>query len=173
MLGLDSRFVVGSKILVGMNDGAGEQLFEVPESDEARPGRGGVDKTFRAYQPDQMWLMPPSVDDWVAEDHLARFVDELVEDVFDLDVFYAAYTEKRGFPPYDPRLMIKVLLYGYTTGVRASRDIEKHCHENVPFRFLAANRSSVAFPCRNMSSFHLKSFSMLIACLPTAGTRFL
>ena len=73
-------------------DAGGEQLFEVPEDGEARPGRGGVDKTFRPYQPDQMWLMPPSIDEWVAEDHLARFVSELVEDVFDLDVFYAVYT---------------------------------------------------------------------------------
>lgn len=88
------------KILVGMDaDASGKQLSKVPEGGEARPGRGGVDKTFRPYLPDQMWLMPPSIDEWLAEDHLARFVSELVEDVFDLDVFYAVYTEKRGFPP--------------------------------------------------------------------------
>ena len=97
---MDSRFVLAPKILVGMVDDAVDgQLFEVPESSEVRSGRGGVDKKFRAYMPDQMWLMPPSIDGWLAEDHLARFVSELVEDVFDLDVFYAVYTEKRGFPP--------------------------------------------------------------------------
>ena len=106
--------MVGPKILVGMDADAGDgQLFEVPEGGEVRPGRGGVDKTF---------------------------VSELVEDVFDLDVFYAVYTEKRGFPPYDPRLMVKLLLYGYTTGVRSSRAIEKRCAEDVAFRFLAANQ---------------------------------
>ena len=138
---MDSRLVVGPKILVGMDADAGDgQLFEVPEGGEVRPGRGGVDKTFRPYLPDRMWLMPPSIDEWVAEDHVARFVSELVEDVFDLDVFYAVYTEKRGFPPYDPRLMVKLLLYGYTTGVRSSRAIEKRCAEDVAFRFLAANQ---------------------------------
>ncbi|MGB3673879.1 MAG: transposase, partial [Candidatus Nanopelagicales bacterium] len=123
-----------------VDDAVDGQLFEVPESSEVRPGRGGVDKKFRAYMPDQMWLMPPSVDDWLPEDHLARLVSELVDEVFDLGRFYAAYTEKRGFPPYDPRLMVKVLVFGYTTGVRSSRAIERHCHESVAFRFLAANQ---------------------------------
>ena len=59
------------------------------------------------------------------EDHLARFVSELVDEVIELEPFLAVYTEKRGFPPYDPRLMVKVLIYGYTTGVRSSRKIEK------------------------------------------------
>ena len=103
--------------------------------------RGRVDKTFRVYDPGQMFLMPPSISDWVGEDHLARFVSELVEDVLDLEPFLAAYVEVRGFPPYDPRLMLKLLLYGYTTGVRSSRGIEKRCHDDVAFRFLAANQA--------------------------------
>ncbi len=100
-----------------------------------------VDKTFRAYDPHQVFLLPPSIDDWLPEDHLARFVSELVDEVLDLGPFLASYTEKRGFPPYDPRLMLKVLLYGYTTGVRSSRKIEAHCHDDVAFRFLAANQA--------------------------------
>ena len=103
--------------------------------------KGPVDKTFRAYDPAQAFLMPPSIADWVPEDHLARFVSELVEEVLDLGPFLAAYTEVRGFPPYDPRLMLKILLYGYTTGVRSSRGIEKRCHDDVAFRFLAANQA--------------------------------
>jgi transposase len=98
-----------------------------------------VDKTFRAYDPHQVFLLPPSIDDWLPEGHLARFVSELVEEVLDLEPFLASYTEARGFPPYDPRLMLKLLIYGYVTGVRSSRAIERRCHDDVAFRFLAAN----------------------------------
>ena len=87
-----------------------------------------------------MWCgVPPSIDDWLPEGHLARFVSELVEEVLDLEPFRASYTEARGFPPYDPRLMLKLLIYGYVTGVRSSRAIERRCHDDVAFRFLAAN----------------------------------
>lgn len=128
----------------GMTSPDGEvRLFEMPvvEPVEARV-KGPVDKTFRAYDPHQVFLMPPSIADWVPEDHLARFVSELVDDeMVDLEPFLAVYTEKRGFPPYDPRLMVKLLIYGYTTGVRSSRAIEKACHDDVAFRFLAANQT--------------------------------
>jgi len=88
----------------------------------------------------RMWCgVPPSIDDWLPEGHLARFVSELVEEVLDLEPFLASYTEARGFPPYDPRLMLKLLIYGYVTGVRSSRAIERRCHDDVAFRFLAAN----------------------------------
>ncbi len=89
--------------------------------------------------PHQVFLLPPSIDDWLPEGHLARFVSELVEEVLDLEPFLASYTEARGFPPYDPRLMLKLLIYGYVTGVRSSRAIERRCHDDVAFRFLAAN----------------------------------
>lgn len=87
------------------------RLFDAGEGvDDLIAVRGPVVKTFRAYDPDQMFLMPPSIADWVAEDHLARFVSELVEEVLDLDPFLVVFTDKRGFPPYDPRLMLKVLI---------------------------------------------------------------
>jgi transposase len=98
-----------------------------------------VDKTFRSYDPHQVLLLPLSLDDWLPEGHVARLVSELVEDVLDLEPFLAAHTEARGFPPYDPRLMLKLLIYGYTTGVRSSRAIERRCADDVAFRFLAAN----------------------------------
>ena len=75
------------------------------------------------------------------EGHLCRFVSELVDEVLDLEPFLAAYTEQRGYPPYDPRLMVKLLVYGYITGVRSSRAIERSCTDSVPFRFLAANQA--------------------------------
>ena len=122
-----------------------------------RVGRGRVDKTFRAYDPHQVFLLPPSIDDWLPEGHLARFVSELVEEVLDLEPFLASYTEARGFPPYDPRLMLKLLIYGYVTGVRSSRAIERRCHDDVAFRFLAANtapdyRSVARFRRRHLNA---------------------
>jgi transposase len=84
--------------------------------------------------------MPPSLDEWLPEGHLARFVAELVDEVLDLAPILASYTEKRGYPPYDPRLMLRLLIYGYTTGVRSSRAIERKCVDDVAFRYLAAGK---------------------------------
>ena len=100
--------------------------------------RGPVAKTFRPYDPHQILLLPPSLDEWLPERHLARFVSELVEEALDLSAVRAAYVEERGYPPYDPRLMVKLLVYGYCTGQRSSRVIEKRCHDDVAFRYLAA-----------------------------------
>src|SRR4051794_23977749 len=77
--------------------------------------------------------MPPSLNEWLPEGHLARFVAELVGEVLDLSAIHASYTEMRGFPPYDPRLMVRLLIYGYTTGVRSSRAIERKCVDDVAF----------------------------------------
>lgn len=85
--------------------------------------------------------MPPSLDEWLPEDHLARFVAELVGEALDLSAVYADYTEVRGYPPYDPRLMLRLLIYGYMTGVRSSRAIERKCVDDVAFRFLAADQA--------------------------------
>jgi transposase len=94
-------------------------------------------KTFRPYEPDQMLLMPPALADWVPEDHLARFVSDLVESL-DLTAIEDTYTEERGFPPYHPRMMTKVLLYAYATGTYSSRKIARRLVEDVAMRFLAA-----------------------------------
>src|SRR5881628_2172348 len=94
-------------------------------------------KTFRPYEPDQMLLMPPSLGDWVPEDHLARFVSDLV-DTLDLSAIEDAYTEERGYPPYHPCLMVKLLLYAYCTGTYSSRKIAEKLVDSVAFRFLAA-----------------------------------
>jgi transposase len=96
-----------------------------------------MSKTFRPYEPDQMLLMPPSLADWLPEQHLARFVSDLV-DTLDLTAIEDTYEEERGYPPYHPRMMVKVLLYAYCTGVFASRRIERQLVDSVAFRFLAA-----------------------------------
>ena len=72
--------------------------------------------TFRPYHPDQALLLAPSVRDWLPEGHLADHVSDLVEGL-DLTVFYAPYEEDgRRKSPYEPRMMLKVLIYGYATG---------------------------------------------------------
>jgi transposase len=119
---------------------AEERLFEVAavEGGDVAAGAAGVDKTFRAYDPAQAFLLPPSIDDWLPEDHLARFVSDLVDEALDLGPFLEARTEARGAPPYDPRLMLKLIVYGYSTGVTSSRAIERRCQTDVAFRFLSA-----------------------------------
>ena len=94
-------------------------------------------KTFRPYDPDQLLLMPPALADWVPEEHLARFVSDVV-DTLDLAAIEDAYTEERGSPPYHPQMMVKVLLYGYCTGVYSSRKLARQLTDSVAFRFLAA-----------------------------------
>ncbi|WP_280885962.1 IS1182 family transposase [Streptomyces sp. LBL] len=118
-------------------------MFEVEPVGKKRPmgPAAAVDKTFREFDPHQVLLLPPSLDDWLPEDHLARFVADLVDEVLDLGPVLADYTEKRGYPPYDPRLMVRLLVYGYTTGVRSSRAIEARLADDVAFRFLAADQA--------------------------------
>jgi len=94
-------------------------------------------KTFRPYEPDQLLLLPPSLADWVPEDHLARFVSDVV-DALDLTAIEDTYGEERGYPPYHPRMMVKVLLYGYCTGVYSSRKLARQLEDSVAFRFLGA-----------------------------------
>jgi transposase len=97
-------------------------------------------KTFRPYVPEQSLLLPPSISDWLPEGHLARFVSEVVEQL-DLAAIEGAYGEERGYPPYNPRMMTKVLLYAYATGTYASRRIAKQVVDSVAFRYLASGNS--------------------------------
>ena len=96
-----------------------------------------MSKTFRPYDPEQMLLMPPALSDWVPEGHLARGVSDLV-DTLDLSAIEDTYTEERGYPPYHPRMMVKLLVYGYCTGTYSSRRIADKLVDSVAFRFLAA-----------------------------------
>src|SRR5512145_1462172 len=95
-------------------------------------------KSYRPYYPDEELLLPPSLREWLPEDHLAYFVSDLVDDL-DLSEIEAVYEdEERGQPPYHPRMMAKVLIYAYCNGVFASRRIEKRLVEDIAFRVLAA-----------------------------------
>src|SRR5664280_2419469 len=107
---------------------------------------GPVDKVFRPFQPDQLLLVPPSLDEWLPQEHLARFIADLVDEHLDLSGFYAGYQEGRGGPPFDPRLMVWVLLLGYTTGIRSSRKLEAACWDMVAFRWLAGGAGDREVP---------------------------
>jgi transposase len=101
----------------------------------------GAEKTFRAYDPDQVLLMAPVLREWVPEGDLAHFVADLIDcGVLDLSAIYADYVEERGFPPYDPRLMVKLLLYGYAVGVTSSRKLERASYRDVAVRMLCADQ---------------------------------
>ena len=96
-------------------------------------------KTFRPYVPEQDFLLPPSLREWLPADHLAYFVSELV-DQLDLAAILAPYEqEERGYPPYHPVMLTKVLLYAYCVGVFSSRRIQRRLSEDIAFRVLAAD----------------------------------
>lgn len=98
----------------------------------------GMAKTYRPYLPEQDLLLPPSLRDWLPEDHLAYFVSDLI-DHLDLSAITAVYEdEERGYPPYHPVMLTKVLVYGYCVGVFSSRRIQRRVLEDIPFRVLAA-----------------------------------
>jgi transposase len=95
-------------------------------------------KTYRPYVPEQDLLLPPSLRDWLPENHLAFFVSDLV-DQLDLSPITAVYEdEERGYPPYHPVMLTKVLVYAYCVGVFSSRKIQRRLVEDVAFRVLAA-----------------------------------
>ena len=94
--------------------------------------------SYMPYEPTQDFLLPPSLQEWLPQDHLAHFISDTV-DQLDLSAFYARY-EGGGSrnQPFHPAMMVKVLVYAYASGVFSSRKIAKKLHEDVAFRVLAA-----------------------------------
>jgi transposase len=114
-------------------------------------------KGYRSYLPEQDLLLPPSLRDGLAESHLVYFVSDVV-DHLDLSAIHAVYEkEKRGQPPYDPRLMTKLLVYGYCTGVFSSRRIQKRIQEDIPFKVLAAGNEPDFRTISDFRKIHLES----------------
>lgn len=81
-------------------------------------------------------LLPRDIRDWLQVDHPARWVNDLVEDGLDLSAIYADYTEVPGAPPFDPRLMLKILIYGCSNGITSSGALERRCHDDLAFGFM-------------------------------------
>jgi transposase len=89
---------------------------------------------------EQAFLMPPSLRDWLPADHLAWFVIESVGRL-DLAAFYAAYrSDGHGRAAYEPSVMVSLVLYAYSTNVRASRAIERHCRQDIAYRVITGNQ---------------------------------
>ncbi len=132
-----------------------------------------MSKTFRPWKIDEPLLLPAMVQDFVAADHLARFVLSLVRGEIDLAAITASYDSDRGQPPFDPVMMTALLLYSYCCGIYASRRIAKACRERVDFM------SIVGFDApdfRTVSEFrrrHLKAlgalFRQILQLCETAG----
>jgi transposase len=100
-----------------------------------------VNKRFRVCSLDQEFLLPPSLQEWLPEDHLARFVADVMNEL-DLSTIYSAYErgDGRGLSAYHPLLMTRLLLYGYCIGITSSRKIEKATYDNLAFRYLSADQ---------------------------------
>ena len=97
-------------------------------------------KRFREFAWEQEYLLPPSLEDWLPEGHLARFTAEVCGEL-DLSKILAAYEgDGRGLAAYHPQMMVRLLMYGYATGRRSSRQIERATYEDVAFRYLSVNQ---------------------------------
>ena len=98
-------------------------------------------RTFKPYDPDQLYLLPPALRDWLPEGHLALFISDVV-DTLDLEPIFDVYEQGdgRGQPPYHPAMMVKLLIYGYCMGKPSSRKLERASYEEVGYRVLSAEQ---------------------------------
>ena len=118
-------------------------------------------KGYRTYLPEQDLLLPPNLRDWLPEGHLAYYVSDMV-DQLDLSAIRAVYEkELRGQPPYDPRMLTKVLVYGYCVGVCSSRRIQKRLQEDIGFKVLAAGNEPDFRTISDFRKIHLEALQGL------------
>jgi transposase len=118
-------------------------------------------KGYRPYLPEQELLLPPSLREWLPENHLVYFVSDVV-DQLDLSAIHAVYEkEKRGQPPYDPRLMTNLLVYGYCTGVFSSRRIQKRLREDILCKVLAAGNEPDFRTISDFRKIHIETLQNL------------
>ena len=99
-------------------------------------------KKFQRYDPDQTLLIAQDLRELLPKDHFCNFVADTVDDL-DLSTIYARYDEPRGFPPYDPRMMVTIIIYAYCIGETSSRRIFQALQENIAFRVLAAGNCQI------------------------------
>ncbi len=118
-------------------------------------------KSYRRYLPDQEFLLPPSLRDWLPENHLVYFVSDVIDNL-NLSAMDAVYgEEQRGQPPYDPRMMTKLLVYGYCVGVFSSRRIQQRLAEDIAFRVLAAGNAPNFRTISDFRKIHLGTLESL------------
>ncbi|SHE63631.1 Transposase domain [Desulfofundulus australicus DSM 11792] len=96
-----------------------------------------MNKPYKPYDPNQIYLFPPSPQEWLPQDRLVYFISDLVDNL-DMTPLYREYEKgTRGQPPYHPALMTKILFYAYCRGIFSSRKIAAHLYEDVAFIVLA------------------------------------
>lgn len=126
-------------------------------------------KTYRTYNQNQMSLIPQTFEDLLRPDHVALFINDVIDELDISEIEYVYKTELRGYPPYHPRMMLKILIYGYCTGVRSSRKLAQKCEDEVAFRFLTGNnfpkfRAIANFRERHLTAFHKLFVDVLTIC---------
>ena len=97
-----------------------------------------MSKHFRPWNIDQTLLLPPSVQDFVPKDHVSRFIVGLVRESLDFKEIAGSYVSGLGQPPFDPRMMVALLLHGYASGLYSSRRIARACRERNDFVMIVA-----------------------------------
>ena len=121
-------------------------------------------RKFREYEPDQLYLLPPSLREWLPAGHLALFVSDVV-DALDLSAIFRSYDSDgdRGQPPYHPAMMVKLLVYAYCVGQPSSRKMEKASWDEIPFRVLSANQHPDHDSIASFRKRHLPELAKLFA----------
>ena len=121
-----------------------------------------MSKRFRSCSLEQPFLLPPNLHDWLPEDHLARFVADVVHQL-DLSEIYGYYERKdgRGLAAYHPEMLTRLLLYGYAIGESSSRRLEQATYDSVAFRYLTADQHPDHDTIANFRQQHLESLSRL------------
>jgi len=116
---------------------------------------------FRPYNPDQLFLLPQDMKQWLPEEDLVYFIMDVVKQV-DLRKIYRPYeSERRGQPPYNPTMMVGLLLYAYAVGMPSSRKIEQATYHSIPFRVLTANQQPDHDTIADFRKRHLKTLAGL------------
>jgi transposase len=136
---------------------------------------------FRRYDPHQDLLLPPSLNDWLSEDHLARFISDFVDKQIDLEPFSHSYDNAEGGNlAFHPAMLLKLWLYGYCIGTPTSRKVARATYDDVAFRWLAADQHPTystlsRFRERNLANFHVLFLRVVKLCQEAdliGGTRF-
>jgi transposase len=120
-----------------------------------------MSKTYRPYAPEQTYLLPPSLKEWLPAGHLAYFISDVVDEL-DLSEITSEYErEERGYPPYHPVMMVKVTVYGYCVGRPSSRRLQKGIEEDIAFRVLAAGNEPDFRTISDFRKRHLKALAKI------------
>ena len=121
-----------------------------------------MSKQYRTYSPDDQYLLPPSLREWLPENHLAYFISDTIDEL-DLSAIEDKYQSLRGYPPYHPRMMVKLLVYAYCTSVYSSRKMARKLVEDVAFRVLAAGNRPDFRTISDFRKLHLPALRDLFA----------